>query len=201
MGTILELPVDQVNKLDHLNEVIKKCIQCHELTKNRTHTVFGEGNPDADIMFIGEAPGENEDRLGRPFIGPAGQLLDQILSACKWNRSDVYICNIVKCRPPKNRVPNPEEIHNCSYFLQEQIRIVNPKYIVCLGSIASNSIVGLKINQARGQWFTYKEHKVLCSYHPAYLLRNPKAKELVWQDLQLLLKELENDKKNEETSV
>jgi len=191
--TILTLPIQQQHKLDLLNEEVKKCTKCYDLCQNRIQTVFGEGDPDADIMFIGEAPGETESKTGKVFSGPAGQLLDSILKACELRRKDVYIANIVKCRPPKNRIPSPEEAHNCSSFLQEQIAIVNPRFIVCLGSVASNKIVGLRISQARGQWFYYKHHKVLCSYHPAYLLRNPKAKPLVWEDLQMLLKEMKDE--------
>ena len=141
-------------------------------------------------LFIGEAPGREEDKQGKPFVGKAGQLLDNILKACKWERQDVFIANVIKCRPPQNRVPKPEEIANCSGFLEKQIEVVNPEYIVCLGSVASNAIVGIPVSQARGKWFNYKHHKVICTYHPAYLLRNKEAKKLVWDDLSLLLQDM-----------
>lgn len=165
-------------------------IRCPQLCSTRNQTVFADGNPMARLMFIGEAPGREEDRQGKPFVGRAGMLLDNILKACQLSRDDVYIANVIKCRPPHNRVPKPEEIANCTGYLEKQIEVVNPDYIICLGSVASMFLVGIPVSQARGQWFSYKHHKVLCTWHPAYLLRNEEAKKEVWKDLQLLLKEL-----------
>jgi uracil-DNA glycosylase len=173
-----------------LSEEVADCVKCPHLCSTRHQTVFADGNPMSRVMFIGEAPGKDEDRQGKPFVGKSGQLLDNILKACKWERSDVFIANILKCRPPHNRLPESEEIANCAGFLERQIEVVNPEYIVCLGSVASTAIVGLPINQARGKWFAYKGIKVLCTYHPAYLIRNHEAKKMVWDDLQLLLKDM-----------
>ena len=179
-------------KLKTLQSQIAACTRC-VLSADRTQTVFGEGNINARVMFIGEAPGADEDEKGRPFVGRAGKLLDAMILACGWEREDVYIANILKCRPPKNRIPEAVEIHSCSNFLERQIAIVNPEFIVCLGSVASNTIVGLPINEARGNWYYYKHHKVLCTYHPAYLLRNEDAKRFVWGDLKILLKAMGNE--------
>jgi uracil-DNA glycosylase len=180
-------------QLQTVKNQVFACLKCSMCT-TRKHTVFGEGNIYARVMIIGEAPGEEEDSQGRPFVGRAGKLLDQIIKACNWQRTDVYIANILKCRPPKNRLPSTAEIDNCSNFLERQIRLVNPEFILCLGSVASNTLIGLTINEARGKWFSYKHHKVICTYHPAYLLRNQDAKRFVWNDLQLLLKAMCNDK-------
>lgn len=178
-----------------LNEKVKACTQCELLCNSRTQTVFGNGNPDAKILFLGEAPGRNEDKEGQPFVGRAGQLLNNMLQACGWNREDVYVCNILKCRPPHNRNPLPEEVANCSQYLEMQLRIVHPEFIVCLGATAAQNLlqVGTPIGKLRKRWFEYKngrvKAKVLATYHPAYVLRNPIAKSDVWEDLQILMKE------------
>lgn len=140
-------------------------------------------------MFIGEAPGADEDQQGEPFVGRAGQLLNKIITACGWTREELYICNILRCRPPGNRVPDKTEADNCREFLDEQIRIVAPEYIVCWGSCAAQNLLDLKepIGKLRRRWFTYGSAQVLCTYHPSYLLRNPEAKKPVWEDMQLLL--------------
>lgn len=143
-------------------------------------------------MFIGEAPGADEDRLGEPFVGRAGQLLDRIIVACGWKREDIYICNILRCRPPDNRTPLPAEASNCREYLDGQIRIVRPEYIVCWGSCAAQNLLGVteSIGKMRQRWYSYSNSRVLCTYHPSYLLRNPDAKRPVWDDMQLLLKEM-----------
>ena len=173
-----------------MRDEVADCVLCPQLCSTRHQTVFGDGNVMSRVMFIGESPGKEEDKEGVPFVGKSGQLLNNILSAIECKREDVYIANVIKCRPPQNRVPKFEEIANCSDFLMRQIEVVNPKYIVCLGSVASNTIVGLPVSQARGKWFSYKHHKVLSTFHPAYLLRKPEAKKLVWEDLQLLLEDM-----------
>ncbi len=173
-------------------DAAKICRKC-DLCKTRKNVVFGSGNPDAQVMIVGEAPGADEDEKGLPFIGKAGTLLTEIIKACGWKREDVYICNVVKCRPPKNRNPTSEEVSTCRHFLDEQIRIIKPKFILCLGSVASKALVGLTINEARETEFhKYKDIPVLCTYHPAYLLRAPQAKKLVWNDLKPLVKALQD---------
>ena len=183
--------MNKQEKLNILNEKVKVCDKCEELTLYRKNTVFGEGNPNG-IVFMGEAPGKNEDEKGRPFVGRAGELLDNILKACGLEREKVYILNVLKCRPPSNRVPAPEEAANCRPFLDLQLKIINPKYIVCMGASAANYLLNIKmpIGNMRNQWFEYGGAKVLCTFHPAYLLRNPDAKKDMWEDLQLLLAEL-----------
>lgn len=174
-------------KLELLSEKANNCTKCPELVVSRNKVVFGEGNPDAEILLLGEAAGSDENQQGRPFVGKSGKLLDNIIKACGWKREDLYICNTVCCRPPQNRIPKKEELNNCSMFLDLQIETVNPKYIVCLGSVASNALIGLSTSQARGKWHSYKHYKVLVIWHPSYLLRNPDKKKEVWGDLQLLL--------------
>lgn len=183
-------------KLAVLQEKVCECTKCPDLVANRTQTVFGVGNPDADIVFCGEGPGKDEDTQGVPFVGRAGKLLTNILNATGLEREDVYILNIVKCRPPGNRNPTPEEAENCRPFLDLQLKVINPKYIVCLGAVASQNLLGVEtpIGAMRGNWFDYQmppvNAKVLCTWHPAYLLRNSEAKKDTWNDLQLLIKEI-----------
>ncbi len=167
------------------------CTRCQELARTRTQTVFGVGNPEADIMFVGEAPGADEDRLGEPFVGAAGQLLNRILEASRLRRSDVYICNILRCRPPGNRNPLPDEAANCREYLDGQIELVDPDHIVCLGSVAAKNLLGMadSIGKLRGRLFQYGRAKVVCTYHPAYLLRNPAAKKDVWEDMKFLMRD------------
>uniref|UniRef100_A0A7C2E287 Type-4 uracil-DNA glycosylase n=1 Tax=Ammonifex degensii TaxID=42838 RepID=A0A7C2E287_9THEO len=172
--------------LDELKNSITDCQKCN-LAANRTNVVFGEGNPFALLMFIGEGPGADEDRLGRPFVGAAGQLLDRILAACGITREEVYIANIVKCRPPGNRVPLREEAEACLPFLRQQIELIRPQVIVLLGSTALQYLIGseAKITRMRGQWFgPLYGARVMATYHPAALLRDPGKKRPVWEDFQ-----------------
>lgn len=175
--------------LAKLRKEVAACTRCKELARTRTQTVFGVGNPHARLVFVGEAPGADEDRQGEPFVGAAGQLLDKILQACTLRREDVYICNILRCRPPGNRTPSPGEAANCREHLDRQLAIIQPEYICCLGSVAAQNLLGTtwSIGQLRGQLHDYHGIKVLCTYHPAYLLRTPSAKRKVWEDMQLLL--------------
>ena len=182
------------NMPKELEELKKICINCTlcNLSKTRTNVVFGEGNPKAKLMFIGEAPGEQEDKSGRPFVGRAGKLLTKIISnVLNLSREDVYITNIVKCRPPNNRVPTIEEAIKCKPYLLKQIDIINPKILVCLGKTAFMYLMDsdLPITKVRGRVFELKEKKVIPTFHPSYLLRNPSAKKDAFKDF-LLIKSL-----------
>lgn len=181
---------DRELALGQLAKTVAACVRCQELASTRTQTVFGVGNPEARVMFVGEAPGADEDAQGEPFVGRAGQLLNKIITACGWTREELYICNILRCRPPGNRTPSPVEASNCREYLDGQIGIVDPDYIVCWGSCAAQNLLGMPdaIGKLRGRFFEYGRAKVLCTYHPSYLLRNPEAKKPVWDDMQLLLK-------------
>ncbi|MEP3482753.1 MAG: uracil-DNA glycosylase, partial [Fuerstiella sp.] len=178
--------------LQQIAGLVSKCDRCTELAMNRRQTVFGSGNPDAKIMFIGEAPGADEDRLGEPFVGAAGQLLDKIIVACGLKREDLYICNILRCRPPGNRSPLPQEAENCREYLDAQIAIVQPDYIVCWGTIAAQNLLNEKntVAKLRGTWLKHGTAKVLCTYHPSYLLRYPQQKKEVWGDMKLLMADM-----------
>lgn len=181
--------------LSALAERVAACQKCTELARTRTQTVFGVGNPEAQIMFIGEAPGADEDKQGEPFVGRAGQLLNRIIEACGWKREDLYICNILRCRPPGNRNPTKIEAGECREFLDGQIEAVNPRFIVCWGTIAAQNLLGstLPIGRMRGKLHSYGRAQVLCTYHPSYLLRYPSARKDVRDDLQILLEELGED--------
>jgi uracil-DNA glycosylase len=183
----LALP-ERVSGLKVLQEKVKACTRCSELASTRTQTVFGVGNPQARIAFVGEAPGADEDAQGEPFVGRAGQLLNDIIKACRITREELYICNVLRCRPPGNRLPSPEEAGNCREYLDGQLAIVNPEYIVCWGSTAAKNLLASEetIGKLRGRFFQYGRSKVLCTYHPSYLLRNPSAKKEVWEDMKLL---------------
>lgn len=183
---------DRQQALSDLAEQVAACRRCEELARTRTQTVFGVGNPEARVMFVGEAPGADEDKQGEPFVGRAGQLLNRIINACGWERGDIYICNILRCRPPGNRNPTPQEADNCREYLDGQISIVEPEYIVCWGSVAAQNLLGVtdSIGRMRGHWYAYGSAKVLCTYHPSYLLRNPSAKKPVWEDMLFLLNEM-----------
>ena len=185
----LDLPlVDRVAGLAALAERVKNCTRCQELVATRTKTVFGVGNPQAKILFLGEAPGADEDAQGEPFVGKSGKLLNDIIKACRIQREEIYICNVIRCRPPGNRQPATEEAGNCREYLDGQIAHVNPEYIVCWGTCAAQNLLGTteNIGKLRRKFFTYGRAKVLCTYHPAYLLRNPAAKKDVWEDIQML---------------
>lgn len=177
--------------LNQTENLVKSCTRC-DLCKTRSNTVFGEGSVNAAVALLGEAPGSAEDRTGRPFVGKAGKLLDAILEKCCLKRKDIYILNIVKCRPPNNRNPKPIEEIKCNKYLVTQFKIIDPKFIVCLGRVAANSLLDTSSNleSLRQTWHTYGNAKVLCTFHPAYLLRSPRHKEDAWEDWQLLLKEL-----------
>jgi uracil-DNA glycosylase family 4 len=164
------------------------CTRC-KLHAGRTHIVFGEGSPKAELVFVGEGPGHDEDVQGLPFVGRAGRLLNQIIEAMGLRRQDVYICNVVKCRPPENRTPERDEIATCSPFLLRQLAAIQPKVIVCLGSVAAQTLLGTNkgISHYRGQWFEFRGSRLIATYHTAYLLRNPEAKRDVWNDLKKVM--------------
>lgn len=177
------LPVIQAELAD--------CTRC-KLHRGRSTIVFGDGNPKAELIFVGEGPGRDEDIQGLPFVGRAGKLLTQMIEAMGLQRKDVYICNVVKCRPPENRTPEKDEVATCSPFLMRQIEVINPKVIVCLGSVAAQTLLETNrgITHYRGEWLDFRGRRLLATYHPAYLLRNPSAKGEVWKDLQKVMAEL-----------
>jgi uracil-DNA glycosylase len=178
------------NTLETLRRDIGDCRRC-KLSEGRTHLVFGEGSPRATLVFVGEGPGREEDAKGRPFVGEAGRLLTKIIeNGMGLSREDVYICNVVKCRPPKNRVPEKGEIECCLPFLKRQLEIISPDVICALGLTAAQSLLGrpFTMNRERGGWVHYQDIPVMPTYHPAYLLRNPSAKRQVWEDVQKIMK-------------
>jgi uracil-DNA glycosylase family 4 len=174
-----------------LRTVALACDKC-KLAKTRTQVVYGVGNPNADLMFIGEAPGRDEDLQGEPFVGRAGQLLTDIIKAMKLTRDDVYIANVIKCRPPENRNPEPDELEECRPYILRQIELIKPKVIVTLGKFALQSLTGrmYSISAARGEWQEFNGIKVMPTFHPAYLLRTPSAKKDVWNDMKKVMSEL-----------
>lgn len=180
-----------VQTLDMVRAELGDCQRC-ALGKLRTKLVFGEGNARAQIVFVGEAPGGDEDLQGRPFVGRAGQLLTRIISAMKLSRTDVYICNILKCRPPGNRNPQPEEISACEPFLVKQLAAIKPAVICALGTVAARSLLktDVPITLLRGRFHSYHGIPLMPTYHPAYLLRNPGVKKQVWEDIQTIMKTL-----------
>jgi DNA polymerase len=176
-----------------LNEIcsdLGDCQRCR-LAGHRKNIVFGSGSPKAKLVFVGEGPGFEEDRQGEPFVGPAGQLLTKIIEAIKLTRKQTYICNIVKCRPPGNRNPETDEINICFSFLERQVAAIQPDYICALGAVAAQTLLSTTepISQLRGRIHHYKGIKVIATYHPAYLLRNPEKKRDVWEDMKMLMKE------------
>ena len=182
----------QANTLDELRAAIGDCQRC-KLCTGRTHIVFGVGNPQARLMFVGEGPGRDEDLQGEPFVGRAGQLLTDIITkGIGIKRQDVYICNVVKCRPPDNRNPEPDEVAACEPFLKKQIELVRPEIIVALGKFAVQTLLrsNAPISKLRGNWHSYQGIKLMPTFHPAYLLRNPADKKLVWEDIKKVIKEL-----------
>jgi uracil-DNA glycosylase len=180
-------------ELDQLCRYMADCHLC-PLGKTRRNLVFGDGNPRAQVVFVGEAPGADEDAQGLPFVGRAGQLLNRIIEAMGLQRKDVYICNILKCRPPQNRNPLPEEIAACEPFLKKQLRIISPRVICALGTFAAKTLLKTEvpITALRGRFHSYEGIQLMPTYHPAYLLRNPAAKKFVWEDVQRIMKELRN---------
>jgi uracil-DNA glycosylase family 4 len=182
----------QAKTLDELRTAIADCRRC-KLWPGRTHLVFGVGNPNAKLMFIGEGPGRDEDLQGEPFVGRAGQLLTDIITkGMGLRREDVYIANVVKCRPPDNRNPEPDEVASCEPFLKRQIDLVRPEIIVALGKFAVQTLLQSKvpITRLRGNWHTYHGIKLMPTFHPAYLLRNPGDKKLVWEDIKKVIQEM-----------
>jgi len=177
--------------LKELGEKVSVCTRC-PLAETRANVVFGEGSPRAELMFVGEAPGGEEDKQGKPFVGRAGQLLTKIIEAIGLRREDVFICNILKCRPPGNRNPFPSEIAMCSPYLHKQIELIKPKIICALGKFAAQTLLNTEtpISRLRGNFSEYRGIKLMPTYHPAYLLRNPSGKREVWQDMKLVAKEL-----------
>lgn len=174
---------EDINDLNSLQTHLEGCTRC-KLCEKRKTIVFGEGNPKAQIMFIGEGPGADEDDQGRPFVGKAGQLLTKIIEAMGLSRDEVYIANVVKCRPPGNRNPEPEEIASCMPFLQKQIEFVQPQFILCLGKFAAQTVLEthMPISKIRGQFFEKNGIQIMPVFHPAYLLRNPSMKRVMWED-------------------
>jgi uracil-DNA glycosylase len=187
-ASLKSVPNDTLLKI---REDIGDCTRC-KLHKKRKHIVFADGNPKAQLVFVGEGPGADEDASGIPFVGRAGKLLTQMIEAMGLQRKDVYICNVVKCRPPENRQPEPDEVTTCSPYLVRQLEVVNPKVIVCLGATAAKTLLetDIGISRFRGQWLDFRGKKLMATYHPAYLLRNPAAKSEVWKDLQKVMAEL-----------
>ena len=178
--------------LEELRAHIGDCTRC-KLAGGRTQIVYGVGDPNADLMFVGEGPGRDEDLQGEPFVGRAGQLLTEIITkGMKLRRADVYIANITKCRPPNNRTPEPDEIASCIPFLHRQIELVRPRVIVALGSVAAQALLATRtpITRMRGVWQDHRGIKVMPTFHPAYLLRNPADKKHVWADIKLVMTEL-----------
>lgn len=182
---------DELSPLETLGESLKNCQQC-KLHHGRKTVVFGSGNLMARLMFVGEGPGEQEDITGLPFVGPAGQLLTKMILAMGIKREDVYIANVVKCRPPMNRNPEPDEIAQCSPFLFKQIEMINPELVVALGGFAAQTLLETteRISRLRGRTHNFRGRKLIATFHPSYLLRNPAEKKAAWTDLQLVMKEL-----------
>jgi len=182
----LHIPLTEVDPLNALRvDIGPDCSRCKLHTLGRRQVVFGVGNPNADLMFVGEAPGADEDIQGEPFVGRAGQLLTKIIEAIDLKREDVYIANVIKCRPPGNRNPEPDEVEQCEPFLFRQIDIIKPRVIVALGKFAAQCLLktDAPITRIRGREFTYRDAVLIPTYHPAYLLRNPSAKRDVWEDM------------------
>jgi DNA polymerase len=188
-----EAPGDRERRLAVLEDEVRGCARC-ELHKARTQTVFARGNPASRLVFVGEGPGQEEDRTGLPFVGPAGQLLDKMVAAMGFGRDDVYICNIVKCRPPGNRTPLPSEAGSCAPFLLGQLEVIQPAVIVALGRCAAENMGLVAGGGWRGRWGKFRGVDVMPTYHPAFLLRSPEFKRPVWEDLQKVMARLQGAK-------
>jgi uracil-DNA glycosylase family 4 len=175
-----------------IREDIGDCTRCRLHKQGRKQIVFGVGNPEADLMFIGEAPGADEDEQGEPFVGRAGQLLNNMIKAMGLRREDIYIANIIKCRPPGNRTPERDECETCSPFLMRQIEAIKPKVLVALGAVAARTLLAINapMSELRGHWYDFRGTKLAVTYHPAFLLRDPRQKKETWKDLQMVMKEL-----------
>jgi DNA polymerase len=178
-------------ELDQLAQRVAQCVRCRGLAVSRKQTVFGVGPLDPQLCFVGEAPGADEDAAGEPFVGAAGQLLNRIIAACGMKREEVFICNILRCRPPGNRTPTAEEAANCREYLERTLELVRPRFLCALGSCAAQHLLGtaLSIGRLRGRFHDYQGIPVMCTYHPAYLLpsRSPEKKKDVWEDMKKLL--------------
>lgn len=183
---------DRQSALNVLQDEVAGCTRCAQLVANRTQTVFGVGNITPRLVFLGEGPGADEDRQGEPFVGAAGKLLNKIMAASKIQRDDVYILNTVKCRPPGNRNPSPEELVNCWGYAEQQLEILQPEFICCLGSVAAKRLLNTtqSLGRLRRRFHQYRGSRVVVTYHPAYLLRTESAKRHVWEDMKMLMKEM-----------
>jgi DNA polymerase len=188
-----QTPAAPAKTLEQVRAELGDCTRCN-LCQTRQKIVFGEGNPTAELLFIGEAPGEEEDRQGRPFVGASGELFTKILGAMNLNRDQVYITNLLKCRPPHNREPQPDEINFCSPFLEDQISSIHPKIICTLGKYASQTVLkrNSSLTTLRGRFYNYRTYEVMPTFHPAFLLRYPEFKRKVWEDMQLIMKKLKS---------
>ena len=187
-----EAPPARILSLTEIREHIGDCTRCKLHTQGRKQIVFGVGNPSADLMFVGEAPGADEDAQGEPFVGRAGQLLTKMIAAMGFGRNDVYIANVIKCRPPENRNPDPDEVASCEPFLFKQIDTIQPKVIVALGSFAAKALLKTQdpISRLRGRVYQYHGAKLIPTFHPSFLLRSPNQKKYAWEDLKLALAEM-----------
>jgi DNA polymerase len=183
---------DPAKALRLVREDLGDCTRCRLHQQGRKQIVFGVGNPRAELMFIGEAPGADEDQQGEPFVGRAGQLLNNMIKAMGLRREDVYIANIIKCRPPGNRTPERDECETCSPFLIRQIAVIKPRVIVALGAVAAKTLLAINapMSELRGHWYDFKGTKLAVTYHPAFLLRDPRQKKETWKDLQMVMKDL-----------
>ena len=183
---------DPAQALLAIREDLGDCTRCRLHKQGRKQIVFGVGNPRAELMFIGEAPGADEDTQGEPFVGRAGQLLNNMIKAMGLRREDIYIANIIKCRPPGNRTPERDECETCSPFLMRQIATIKPKVLVALGAVAAKTLLAINapMSELRGHWYDFRGTKLAVTYHPAFLLRDPRQKKEAWKDLQMVMKEL-----------
>jgi uracil-DNA glycosylase family 4 len=183
---------DPAQGLRIIRDDIGDCTRCRLSKQGRKQIVFGVGNPRAELMFIGEAPGADEDQQGEPFVGRAGQLLNNMIKAMGLRREDIYIANIIKCRPPGNRTPERDECETCSPFLMRQIATIRPKAVVALGAVAAKTLLAINapMTELRGKWYDFRGTRLAVTYHPAFLLRDPRQKKEAWKDLQMVMKDL-----------
>ena len=188
-------PWEQARSLEELEQIVSDCRSCR-LRDSCRQVVFGEGNSKAEIMLVGEGPGRAEDEIGRPFVGAAGELLDKIFSTAGLQRAEVFICNVVKCRPPGNRLPTPDEVRACLPYLRAQLRIIKPKIVISLGALASQTLIdpSVRITRDRGRWISKDGLLIMPTFHPAALLRDPKKKKPVWDDIQAVMRRYEQMK-------
>ena len=192
ISTTPDALADPAQGLRAIREDIGDCTRCRLAKQGRKQIVFGVGNPRAELMFIGEAPGADEDQQGEPFVGRAGQLLNNMIKAMGLRRDDIYIANIIKCRPPGNRTPERDECETCSPFLMRQIATIRPKAIVALGAVAAKTLLAINapMTELRGKWYDFRGTRLAVTYHPAFLLRDPRQKKEAWKDLQMVMKDL-----------